>query len=429
MLEYLQRQEILDITQPNPDEIEQGFLQLSTGDAQSEFIRQRNQGERALAVLQKYAPESSGLFASLEGRKSLSTQLYYQFVDDIPEMQRIAHELISLSDEISEKQNAIVHCKSVLEELQPWLALDVPMEWNGGKVKSCVGMAGIFAEELSETEILNRFVAAAQADESDNEAPPISLEVVATEPQQTCVWLVCRDRDAVRCEKILRAIGFSRPKIAFTHIPKEMQQAQEKQITQLEQEIRGLEQEIKLYCGARNAMKFLIDYFDMRVEKYEVLSQLHQRNHVFALMGYVPAEAVSDLTAELEHQYHAAVEIEADSSMEDPPVLLHNRALAAPVEGIVRTFAMPRKHEIDPTAIMAVFYYVFFGLMFSDAGYGLVMVLGCGFALKKFRNMEDTMKKSLRMLFLCGISTMFWGILFGSYFGDAVSVISSTFFG
>lgn len=66
--------------------------------------------------------------------------------------------------------------------------------------------------------------------------------------------------------------------------------------------------------------------------------------------------------------------------------------------------------------------------MFSDAGYGLVLALGCAFVLKKFKNMEQGLKKSVQMFLGCGISTMFWGILFGSYFGDAVTVIGKTFF-
>ena len=68
---------------------------------------------------------------------------------------------------------------------------------------------------------------------------------------------------------------------------------------------------------------------------------------------------------------------------------------------------------------MAVFYYFLFGMMLSDAGYGLVMVLGCGIILHKFKNMEEGLRKTLTMFLYCGISTIFWGILFGSFFGDA----------
>ena len=39
------------------------------------------------------------------------------------------------------------------------------------------------------------------------------------------------------------------------------------------------------------------------------------------------------------------------------------------------------------------------------------------------------MKNTLTMFLYCGISTMFWGIMFGSYFGDVVDVVSENFFG
>ena len=70
-----------------------------------------------------------------------------------------------------------------------------------------------------------------------------------------------------------------------------------------------------------------------------------------------------------------------------------------------------------PSGIMAVFYYFLFGMMLSDAGYGLVMVLGCGIILHKFKNMEEGLRKTLTMFLYCGISTIFWG--------DFVSAASS----
>ena len=77
---------------------------------------------------------------------------------------------------------------------------------------------------------------------------------------------------------------------------------------------------------------------------------------------------------------------------------------------------------------MSFFYVFLFGLMLSDAAYGLIMFLGCFFVLKKFPRMEQSMKKAIKMFMYCGISTLIWGILFGGYFGDAIDVVARTFF-
>ena len=77
---------------------------------------------------------------------------------------------------------------------------------------------------------------------------------------------------------------------------------------------------------------------------------------------------------------------------------------------------------------MSFFYVFLFGLMLSDAAYGLIIFLGCFAVIKKFPRMESSLKKSIKMFMYCGISTLIWGILFGGYFGDAIDVVARTFF-
>lgn len=134
------------------------------------------------------------------------------------------------------------------------------------------------------------------------------------------------------------------------------------------------------------------------------------------------------LIEELEKKFVVAIDTEEVGEDEDVPVLLENNKTAAAVEDVVTSFGYPGKNEIDPTAITAFFYYVLFGIMLSDAAYGLIIFLGCLFALKKYPGMSPTMEKTLRMFKNCGISTLVWGILFGGYFGDAIQVIAKTFF-
>ena len=173
----------------------------------------------------------------------------------------------------------------------------------------------------------------------------------------------------------------------------------------------------------------MVDYLTMRQEKYEVIGRLMQSRRTFVLTGYIPQRDAGKLAQELEQRFGAAVELENPSEDEDVPVLLKNNKFTEPVEGVLESFSLPGKGEVDPTSVMAVFYYFLFGMMLSDAAYGLLMVIGCGLVLLKFKNMEDGLRKTLRMFFFCGISTTVWGFLFGSFFGDALAVVSRTFFG
>ena len=418
VLEYLQRQQILDIIEPDAENEEVGFSNINTSESQSEFLHNSQLGEKALDILNDSAPEKKGMLASLNGREALSAQEYYSYVDNIPKTLEIVNKITELSAKKAQLQGDIIRCRTVIEELKPWVLLDSPIE--GEKTQSAISLTGVFGGALTAEDILSRYYA-------NEDAPSLHLEVINSLPQQTYVFAVCKSDKIGKCEAILREIGFSRPKTSYHGIPSEEIESQEKLIEKLDEEIADTENEIISYADSRDDIKFMTDYYAMRAEKYNVLSKLSQRNHVFVISGYVPKNLANDLSASLEHNYSVAVEVM--DAEDDAPILLKNAYVTEPVETVVKTFAMPRKGEIDPTSIMAFFYYVFFGLMLSDAAYGLIMVIGCGLALAKFKNMELGMKKSLRMFMYCGISTTFWGVMFGSYFGDAVAVVSSTFFG
>lgn len=418
LLEFLQRKRIIDISEPDEEAASLGFERINTGDARAGFLRSGAVGERALEILERFAPEKKKLTASLNGRKSLTAEEYYSFVEDIPEMQRIAKRIIELSESIAQRQGKILKYTAELDELEPWMGLDIAM--SGKKTQKSVSFTGVFDGSLSQEQIIEKYNA-------EEGAPAAYFEVVNTLPQQTYAVVICGAKDKERCEALLRRIGFSAPRTEYKGIPREEAAERNRRIEALQKENEALTDEIISYSGTKNAIRFMSDYYSMRAEKYSVLSMLGQHRRVFIIQGYVPENAANGLIAELEHKYNAAAEIEP--AEDDAPVLLKNAYLAEPVEGVVRTFAMPAAGEIDPTAIMAFFYYIFFGLMLSDAAYGLIMALGCAIVIKKFGNMEKGLKNTLRMFMYCGISTMFWGVMFGSYFGDAIEVVSGTFFG
>ena len=135
------------------------------------------------------------------------------------------------------------------------------------------------------------------------------------------------------------------------------------------------------------------------------------------ISGYVPQKAVPALEKALNEKYILSMDIEELAEDEEGPVLLSNNGFSESVEGVLESYGLPKKGEIDPTTIMSFFYVFLFGLMLSDAAYGLIIFLGCFFVLKKFPRMEQSLKKAIKMFMYCGISTLVWGVLFGGYFG------------
>ena len=195
----------------------------------------------------------------------------------------------------------------------------------------------------------------------------------------------------------------------------------------LEKKIEDAKSSIEKLTENRKQLRFVIDYLQMRKEKYDALSGLGFTESTFVLTGYIPEKYAESLKKEIEAKYTAAITFTDPTDEDDVPVLLENSKFSAPVEGITKMYAMPGKGDVDPTPVMSFFYYLFFGMMLSDAGYGILMIIGTTIALKKFK-LETSMKKTLTMFRNCGISTVFWGALFGSWFGDIAQVVARNFF-
>ena len=212
-------------------------------------------------------------------------------------------------------------------------------------------------------------------------------------------------------------------------VPTAQIEAYEKERAAAIEKIDSTKEKIASFADKRDDIRFISDYFRMRAAKYEVLGTLEQTKRIFIIEGYVPARYADALENELTNKYEVAVEMYDPEPSEDVPVLLKNGPFAEPMEGVIESYSMPGKGELDPTTPVACFYYILFGMMLSDFAYGAVMSIATFVLIKKLKNMERPMRKTLTMFFYCGLGTMLSGILFGSYFGDAPTVIAKTFFG
>jgi len=424
ILEMLQRKAIVEVNTPEEaqEELSQGpFSRTDTASARQMFEKNSQMITNAVEVLDSYAPPQKSMLAMLEGRKGINAHQYEQTAQAAPELNKTASRINALGKRITDQQAEIARLEAQIDALKPWMALDVPMRTIGTHSSSV--FIGTFPDELTEGEIKTRLAQAAP------EAEGVEVEVISTQSQQTCVFIVCLSKVGMKVESALRGMGFTYPAAPSKTAPPQRVEELKKRIQAARDDASEAEKEIISYAGKREELLFTADYYSMRADKYSVLGQLWQSPHVFWLTGYAEAARIPKLQKELEERFGAFVEVETPGENEELPVKLQNGFFGSPVEGVIEGYSLPGRREVDPAKVMCIFYYVLFGMMLSDAAYGFLISLCCGIVLLKFKNIEEGLRKSLKMFFFCGLSTLFWGVMFGSYFGDAIDVIARTFFG
>lgn len=107
---------------------------------------------------------------------------------------------------------------------------------------------------------------------------------------------------------------------------------------------------------------------------------------------------------------------------EMPPTYTKNNKLVEPFEIITDMFSKPNPYEADPNPVMSFWYLLIFGMMMADAGYGLLMAVFFGGMIKIMKPKGNTLKL-MKLLLYASVTTAFWGIMFGSYFGATWNVI------
>lgn len=419
ILEQLQAAGVMEIT--GTVEEDSVFQKSDTLSSRQLFEKNVQTADQALLILQEYVPEQKSLLSSLEGKALADADKFNGIQENSQKVLEDARQILALNKQIAEEKAAITKLETQIESLAPWMSLDVPMNVKGTKYTSV--LIGAMNGAVTLEQIYQ--VMAEKAPEIEG----VDIQVVGSDRDQTCIAAVCLTKDAARLEEVLRSAGFAKPSQLIGEVPAKFVTELNGRIEKLKEDIAATEHKLTAYEGSRENLRMLSDYFRIRAQKYEVLGGLLQSQKTFIITGYVPKCEVKTLEESLTENYELAFEAEDIPEDEEAPVLLKNSEFTSSAEGITSSFGLPAKGEIDPTSIMSFCYIFLFGLMLSDAAYGLIVFAACFFAITRYPRMDVNLKKSLRLFMYCGISTLFWGIMFGGYFGDAVNVISRTFFG
>jgi V/A-type H+-transporting ATPase subunit I len=165
----------------------------------------------------------------------------------------------------------------------------------------------------------------------------------------------------------------------------------------------------------RSLLQFDLDMADDKAAQAAAAKRVLDDDSVFALQAWVPRSATADVQR-FAQQHQLAMTAAPASRDEKPPTLLNNPRRVAGAEGCVTFYITPGYHAWDPTSVVFFSFSLFFAMIVSDAGYGLVMLALVILLWRKLSKTQASM--NFRNLMLGIVSaTILYGVLVGSYFG------------
>ena len=371
-----------------------------------------NRAEQALEVIEKYGDIRHPLFKT---RRSVKKSQIGRILEEEKTNEKNVDYLLEMNERIhslNEKLNKLNQDKA---SLNPWVNYDPPLEITG--TDTTVIFTGVLPAG-TDTEKLGALL--------EEEIETVLFKVVGSDKDMFYTAVLTPEERQDDVLALLKQSGFSL--VTFKDMKGTVTENLERiegEKDVLENEIKKTASEIGAAAGMKDGIEEYSDILTINLDKEKIRAKLLKTRKTFFIEGWVPGRCVPDVSAILDENgcYYTFREPLED---EEVPVLMENRSMVVPFEAVTEMYSLPAYRGFDPTSIFALFYAVFFGMMLSDAGYGILMAVGCWAALKKF-DLEGMTYKMVKLLFYCGISTTVWGALFGGWFGDIVPVFTRTF--
>ena len=365
----------------------------------------------AISLIKKYDERKTRLRDVIHGNENYTFDelakkaLTYDWKKVSSELNKIGTQYSQIKSEISKKYMRY-------DEIDLWERLDVnPKELkNLKKVNTFLGtvpikLKGIFIDGISEL------------DKTYYE----ELKIVKDE----VYYLVISSIDESEKEKlaeVFRNSSFTVENLDIDAVPQDYKNGLQKEISELKKEKRRLKAQIKTYSEDLTDLQAVYEYMQNKKLRIVESEKLAQTENTILIKGWVPTEKVSEFEKVVKDEagdnYYLTF-TDADRDDATVPIKLKNGKVASTFENLTGMYAYPRYNEIDPTPLFTPFYILFFGMMGADVGYGLVLLLATMFVLKVV-NLSSQMRKSIKFFFYLSFSVIFWGLLYGSYFGATI---------
>ncbi len=301
------------------------------------------------------------------------------------------------------------------EQLLPWASFDLPINRLGETAFTGNCLAVVRASSWD-----------AYLEDIQSQGPGVHVETVWEDRGEIGLWIVYLNDESLWVRSLISSAGGTVVNLDPTGFSgsgtaREVIQGLDETLRRLSSEQKQIEDEDRAMSQDLVKVLALWDYYQDKRNLVEVLDSVGKTVYTLVINGYVKAKDVPKFKEAFSDMSEIAIIQEDPGPDDDVPVYLENHPIVRPFEVITNIFGFPKYNEIDPTPVLAPFFWVFFGICLGDAVYGIVLALGCWLFLKT-QKLDDGGQKMVRLLMYSGISTIIMGALMGSWLADFPSV-------
>lgn len=356
--------------------------------------------DQVIKKLRKYEKAKGALKSLKDGQKTFTYSELKEFTKN-HDFKKVVDEVTKLQFDYDANLKTIENARIKIQDYTPLLELDISnKEIHSLKQVFCnIGM------------IPTKYLSNLENDE-------IYYEVINKTVKESLVCIVSKNNNKDLVKEILRKSNFNKLSLSLEKKPCEYIEEFNKEIEEKTNVNNDIVEKFKQYADDIEDLEVCYEYY-CNEKLREIKSEgFGKTDELVVLEGFIPTEKENEFKKQIEdvcsNYYYLTMEKVAKTS-NDAPIKLKNGKFSDAFEGLVKTYSMPSYNEIDPTPLVAPFYWLFFGMMVADFGYGLLVTILSGIVLKTC-NLKEAMRKNVKFFFYLGFSIMLWGAIYGSYF-------------
>lgn len=354
--------------------------------------------------------EKKGFLESIVSLKpTFSQEEFLRLARDF-DYTRVWEDCLAIDRRMKEIHALIGRLEAERDSLLPWTGLDAPLEEVRSTGKTDFTLGTISNVEFSK-----------MAEDLLKEVIPYHVEIVSEGRVNKHIFLAYLLEDKERVFPIMKAHNFAYP--FSPHLrgkPRDLVEGSAKRLNELRKERAELLSRIKGLLPEKVRLMVLYDFLLTRKGRQDIQDYFLRTKSAFLIEGWVKGEDVRKLERLLYKRWKELLVIIKDPEpSEAPPVVLENRGPFKPFELITDLYGMPYYARVDPTPFLAPFFFCFFGICLTDAGYGLVLMGLSWFILKKL----GVARRLFKVLGFGGLATVLFGAISGGWFGTEIETL------